>query len=406
MSAHETPAVAHRIRSDAEAIAIARDLALQLEPGASARDKARTLPRAELERISASGILAITVPREFGGAGVTHRTLAEVFRILSSADPAVTQLVQSHFVFLEALRLDGDPDQQRDFFGRVLDGDRLGNAQAERGSSSALDLATRLARVAPGVHRLDGVKHYCTGASLAHWIPVAAIDDEGRLVTAFVRRDAPGVEVDTDWNAMGQRSTYSGTTRLTAVEVFDAQVIPHWKVFERPDNFHAFGQLLHAAIDLGIAHAALHEGVAQVRKRSRPRLGAPSGAPGRDPLILHKLGVFSARYHAAEALLDRAARILDETTTPVTEDGAASAAIAVAEAKAFLEEVSLDIAGGIFALIGTASTDEDLNLNRHWRNARTHTVHDANDWKYHAVGNRLVNGEAPSKPVRRSVSAS
>ena len=406
MSLTAIPTQVRRIATEAEALAAARDMAAWLATEASARDKERRIPYGELDSLASSGLLAITVPRDAGGTGVSHATLAEVFRLLAAADPAVTQLVQSHFVFLEALREDGSPAQQRFFHGEVLAGARLGNAQAERGSASALDLATRLRRTGPDANRLDGVKHYCTGAALAHWIPVAAIDDDGRLVTAFVRHDDAGVEVETDWNAMGQRSTYSGTTRLDRVAVPDFHVVPHWKLFERPSNFHAFGQLLHAAIDLGIARAALDDGAELVRKRSRPRLGAPAGTPARDPLILYRFGRFSARYHAAEALLQRAARLLDTSAPQPTDDNTAEAAIAVAEAKAFIEDVVVEIAGDIFALIGTASTDEDLNLNRHWRNARTHTVHDANDWKYHAVGNRLVNGEAPAKPVRRAVPAS
>ena len=394
------------IASDNEAVVVAREVAKHLASGASDRDRARTIPHDELDVLSRNGLLALTVPKELGGADVSTETLVKVFELLSAADPAVTQLTQSHFVFLEALRRDGSPEQQRFFFAEVLAGARHGNAQAERGSSSALDLKTRLRRTGPAGFRLDGTKHYCTGAIVAHRIPVAAIDDEGRLVTAFVGRDDPGVEVLADWNAMGQRATYSGTTHLRDVKVPASHVVPHWKLFERPSNFHAFGQLLHATIDLGIARNALEEGVAIVGARKRPRLGAPGGDPTRDPLILYRFGKLSAKFHAAEALILRAARLLDEAGGEPGAEDAADVAVATAEAKAFVEDVSIEITGEIFALIGTSSTDEDLNLNRHWRNARTHTVHDANDWKYHAVGNRLLNGEAPGKPVRKLVSES
>jgi alkylation response protein AidB-like acyl-CoA dehydrogenase len=53
------------------------------------------------------------------------------------------------------------------------------------------------------------------------------------------------------------------------------------------------------------------------------------------------------------------------------------------------------IASDLFALAGTAAVDDSHNLHRHWRNARTITLHDPARWKYHHVGNHVVNGTFP-----------
>ncbi len=405
MNMTEPDRTAHVISSDAEAIQIARQLAVSFAAGASARDQERSLPSAELDQLSASGLLAVTVPREYGGADVSAETLVRIFQILSAADPAVGQLPQPHFVFLDAIRQDGTPAQKKFFFGDVLAGARLGNAQAERGSSSALDLRTRLLRSSDGGYRLNGTKHYCTGAITAHWVPVAALDDEQRLVLAYVPRHAPGVEIQDDWNAMGQRATFSGTGIFSDVAVPAEHVIAHWKLFQRPAVFHSFAQVLHAAIDVGIAQRALDDTAAMVRRRKRPRLGAPVARAAEDPLLVHRFGQLTARFHAAEALLLRAARLLDAAAPAVDARNAAAAAIGVSEAKAFAEDVVIEVTNELFALLGSSATDEDLNLSRHWRNARTHTVHDANQWRYHSVGNYLLNGVAPEKPVRRLAEA-
>lgn len=391
---------AHIIRSDADAIATAHRLAVRLADGASDRDRERTIPHEPLDWLSEAGLFGITVPRGYGGADVSYETVARVFQILSAADAAIGQLPQNHFVFLDAIRQDGTEAQKAFFFAQVLAGARFGNAQAERGGASALDLKTRLTLDGAGRLRLNGTKYYCTGALTAHWIPVAALDEEDRLVLVYVRRDASGVTVEADWNAMGQRTTYSGTTILDNVEVDASQVVAHWKLFERVSLFHSFASLLHAAIDVGIAENALRDGVAVIRRRERPRLGAAVASTREDPLLLHRLGQLSTKFHASEALLLRAARRLDEAEAALTPDNAAIAAIEVGEAKAFAEEVSVEIGSEIFALIGSAGTDEGLNLNRHWRNARTHSVHDANQWRYHAAGNWLLNGIAPGKPAR------
>lgn len=394
------------IRTDTEALAAAREVAALLAPEASTRDRERRKPLAELDLLSERGLLALTVPRDHGGADVSAETLAQVFQIIAAADPAVAQLPQSHFVFLNALREDGTPAQQTFFFSEVLAGARLGNAQAERGSSSALDLKTRLQRdpAALDGYRLNGTKHYTTGALFAHWLPVAAIDEEQRLVLAYVPREAVGVELLDDWNALGQRATYSGTAHFRNVQVPAEHVVAHWKLFQRPSTFHAFAQLLHAAIDIGIAQNALEDTAASVRARKRPRLGAPVARPTEDPLLLHRFGQLYAKFHAGEALLLHAARALDAAGPNPSMGAAANAAVLVGEAKAYAEDVSVEITSELFALLGTSASDEALNLDRHWRNARVHTVHDANQWRYHAAGNWFLNGVAPGKPVRRAAS--
>ncbi|HTJ90443.1 MAG TPA: SfnB family sulfur acquisition oxidoreductase [Acidocella sp.] len=392
---------AHIISSESEANSIAEELRQFLAAGASQRDQKPEPPALELDQLSASGILAITVPREFGGADVSFETVTNVFQRLSAGDPAVTQMTQSHFLFLDAIRQDGTQEQKAFFFGQVLAGARLGNAQAEKGSASALDLQTRLTQDDTGHYRLNGTKYYCTGAILADWLPVAAFDPEERLVLALVPRQEHGVIVSSDWNAMGQRVTFSGTTIFENVAVPENHVIQHWRLFDRPSVFHAYASQLHTAIDIGIAQNALADAVAVVRARGRPRLGAPVSKATEDPHVILRFGQLAAKFHAAEQLLLRAARLLDRATPHLTVELAGEAAVAVAEAKAFSEDVVIEITNEVFALSGASATDNVLNLSRHWRNARTHTVHDANQWRFHSAGNYLLNGVSPGKPMRR-----
>ena len=67
---------AHVIRSDAEAIEIAKALAAEFAVEAAARDREQRLPAAELDRFSASGLWGITVPKAYGGADVSFATSA------------------------------------------------------------------------------------------------------------------------------------------------------------------------------------------------------------------------------------------------------------------------------------------------------------------------------------------
>ena len=84
----------------------------------------------------------------------------------------------------------------------------------------------------------------------------------------------------------------------------------------------------------------------------------------------------------------------------VGDDGAASAArasIAVAEAKVLTTEIALLASEKLFELAGSRATLAEFNLDRHWRNARVHTLHDPVRWKYHAVGAYHLNGTLPAR---------
>ncbi|HEV3046475.1 MAG TPA: SfnB family sulfur acquisition oxidoreductase [Solirubrobacteraceae bacterium] len=387
---------AHRIASDAEALARAGALVRPIAAGAAERDRDRVLPAAEIELLSREGLLAITVPARFGGAEVSARTLAEVVRLLASADPNVAQIPHSHFVYLELVRQLGTPAQQQLLFGEVLAGRRLANAQSEARSKTIVDIRASLRPGRPGQLVLDGEKFYCTGSLLAHRLMVLAKDDAGRTWVAIVPADAPGVSVVDDWAGMGQRTTASGTVKLERVSVPEELAIPHHRLFKRPQVYGARAQLLHAAIDVGIACGALEEACELVRATSRPWFEAGVERACEDPLLIQRVGELEIDLRAARALLGEAARTIDEVERAgVDEPGSARASIAVAACKAFADRVGVQTASALFELCGTRSAAEGLGLHRHWRNARTHTLHDPVRWKLQHVGRYTLNGTLP-----------
>ncbi|HMJ34445.1 MAG TPA: SfnB family sulfur acquisition oxidoreductase [Baekduia sp.] len=379
------------LRSADEAVAVAHQVAETLAEGAAERDRAGAacVPRDALAVLDGSGLLAITVPEAFGGADLGPEALAEVIRVVAAVDPAIAQVPQVHYLFVDVLRVWGDEALQARLFADVLGGGRIGNALAERGGKHAQDLKTRVVDQDGGAI-LRGRKYYCTGALTAQWIGVSALDAGDRLVVAFVERDAPGVEVGDDWDVMGQRATISGTTTFDDVAVDPALRLDYARAFEVPQQLGARAQLVHAAIEVGIAGGALRDARAFLRERARPsseavRYGA--GAPAGDPHVLHRYGRIAARVGAAEALLRDAARTLDAIgLVPADDEAAARGSLAVAAAKAFGSEVAVDAGSELFALCGTSAADARHDLDRHWRNARTHSVHDPVDWKYHHIG--------------------
>lgn len=392
----DSTAAAHVIRSDAEALAIAQELADAFAASASERDQQRRLPIDEINRFSASGLWGITVPREYGGAFVSNVTLAEVVKTIAEADPSIGQIPQNHWYMVEAVRLDGSESQKRLLFDLVIKGKRFGNAFSEIGTKSVNDVQTRLQRNGSG-YLLSGRKFYSSGALLANWIPVIAKNEEDNTVIAFVERDAPGLQIVDDWSSFGQRTTASGTTILENVQVDPEHVIPHYLAFERPTTMGPIAQLIQAAVDTGIAKAALRDTVYFVRNYTRPWIDSDVERGYEDPLTIYNFGNLQVQIHATEELLRRAGEFIDRAIGNPTEDSVAAASIAVAEAKIFSTEVSLLASNKLFELAGTKSTLQEYNYDRHWRNARTHTLHDPVRWKYYHVGNFFLNQVNPPR---------
>jgi SfnB family sulfur acquisition oxidoreductase len=392
-------AQAPALSTSAEALAAARAYAVSLTSGVIERDRTGAVPWADLAALDASGLLAITVPAAHGGPELSPVVLAEVIRTIAAVDPAIAQVPQSHYLFVDVLATLGSAAQQQQLFADVLAGARLAGGQAERGGQHAQDLKTRL-RPASGGLWLDGRKYYCTGAISARWIGVTALDDADRLALAFVERDAPGVQVDEDWNVMGQRATVSGSAVFDHVPVDPGLVIPYYEAFEKPQQLGARTQLVHAAIQVGIAGGALRDASEFVRTRARPFFEAAragwADTAASDPHVIHRFGELATRVSAAESLLAAAAATLEEVgRRPRDAAAAARGSIAVAQAKAFGSETAVAVASDLFALTGASAADERYDLSRHWRNARTHASHDPVDWKYHHIGNYLLSDILP-----------
>ncbi|MFE9726264.1 SfnB family sulfur acquisition oxidoreductase [Streptomyces sp. NPDC005794] len=389
--------MAEIIRDAAQALKKAAELAAEFRPGAPRRDAERLLPRAELDKLSASGLLAVTVPADHGGADVGAVTLARVFRLLASADASLAQIPQSHFAYVNVIRRQGTPEQQAFFYGELLAGKRLGNAQSEAGTRHIQDIRTRLEPAPDGSYLLTGVKNYATGALFADWIPVLALGPDEKLYVAYVPAGAPGVTVVDDWDGMGQRTTASGTVRLEGVPVPADRVFAHHLTFEGPQLHGAVAQLLHAAIDAGIAAGALAEAADFVRTKSRPWFESGYDTAAEDPLLIQRFGELDLRVRATDALLDTAARAVDTAQATLTDETAAEASLAVAAAKVYAAGAAVEVAGALFEVAGTRSALDSLNLHRHWRDARTHTLHDPARWKIQHLGRHALNGTRPPR---------
>ena len=387
----------HVIENDLEAIHAAYHVADFALEGRNARDQQRFLPFAEIDLFSQKGLGGIRIPKQFGGAFVSNKTLAHVFRILNKADSSVGQIPQNQIALLNMIQIMGTEQQKQFIYQEILQGKRLANGGPERHTKDSKTLNTLLT-LEDGHYFVDGEKFYSTGSSFAHWLAIKAIHPEGHVVLTIVNRDAAGVEVVDNWNGFGQRTTSSGTVKLDHVEVDPLLIFDERKLSAQPSYRGAYSQLMQVAIDVGIAEAAFSDTVTAVQK-ARPIVDARVEKASFEHYTLQEVGKSNVLLDAAILLLDEAAEYLDELDQleSVTDEQAAKASILVAEAKIYANDAALHISEKLLELGGSRSSLSQHNLDQHWRNARVHTLHDPVRWKLHALGDYYLNHQLPAR---------
>lgn len=391
----EQLAQAHIIQSDKEALEIAYNLADQFKVGAVQRDAERILPFEEIEAYSQSGLWAITVPKEYGGAEVSSYTVAQVIALMSGVDGSIGQIPQNHFYGLEILRNNGTEQQKHTLYAEVLKGARFGNALAEFKTKTAAQRQTAIRKTEQG-YVINGEKFYCTGSLFAHRIPTLVVDENEQQFLAFVPRDSAGLMLIDDWSGFGQRTTGSGTVKFDNVPVLEEDVVRFDTAYSRPTISGPFAQLLHASIETGIARAAFEETLNRVRQ-ARPWIDSGVDQATDDPLTKFELGRVVADVRASEVLLKQAARSVDAAKANPTETSIAKASLDVAKARAHSTETALKASSKLIELAGSRGSQREDGLDRFWRNARVHTLHDASRWKYYFIANYLLNGVLPPR---------
>ena len=157
-------------------------------------------------------------------------------------------------------------------------------------------------------------------------------------------------------------------------------------------------QLVLVNLYVGLAQGALAEGVRLTRERSKPMINAGGLLPQDDPLVQHRYGQLHLLLRPAEVLADEAARAIDDALAQgdaVHADTRGAVAVAVAEAKVLAHRAALEIASQVFELVGPSATTRRLGLDRFWRNARVHTLHDPVDHKLRDLGRHRLSGRWP-----------
>ena len=384
----------HRPSSD-ELLRTADALARQLATTAVERDRAGGHAAAEREHIRASGLLTLAIPPEFGGSGADWPTFYATLRRLAQADSALAHLYGFHHLQVATLLLYGtQAQQQRQLEDTVTQRLFWGNAL------NPLDQRA-VATEAEGGWIFNGLKSFSSGSVGSDRMVVSAWHRATQsLVIATTPTRRTGVRVRADWDAFGQKQTDSGTVEFERVHVShdDVLLAPGAAQTPRMTLRPLVSQLIMTNLYLGIAIGAFDEARTYTREQTRPWAGSGVAQATDDPIVQHRYGDLRLLIRAAASVADETAGHLEAAfargnALDATERG--QLAVSIAEAKVLAHRAAMEISSQFFELTGARATSQKLGLDRFWRNARVHTLHDPVDVKLRDIGRHALSGQVP-----------
>lgn len=373
-----------------------RDLAGLLDAlhaNAAQRDRDGGHAAQEKQWIADAGLLTLAVPREFGGDGASWPDVFETIRTIARVDSALAHLFGFTCLQVVSVNLWGNPEQHARYLGGTVEHRWWwGNAV------NPLDPRLVATATEDGGFVLDGQKGFCSGTRGSQMMTVSAQNPStGTSVFAVVPTARDGIVVHEDWNPIGQRQTDSGSVSFTRVVVK-----PH-EVLARPDTPYAslrtlIAQQVLVNLFVGIAQGALEEARRYVTQYGKPWIASGVDKATDDPYLVQRFGEMHLQAVSAEALAIRAAESLEKAWQKgpgLAADERARVALATSEAKILAHRAALDVSEKLFDACGARSTHAPLALDRFWRNARVHTLHDPLDYRVRDVGRYALNGTLP-----------
>ncbi|ASF48725.1 acyl-CoA dehydrogenase family protein [Methylovulum psychrotolerans] len=362
------------------------------------RDYLGGTPKQERDEIRNSGLLALIIPKKYGGQGANWVDTMQIVRKIATVDSSLAHVFGFQHLMLATVRLFSKPEQWERWFEQT--------AQLNWFWGNALNpLDTRLtAKPFLGGYEFSGKKSFCSGAIDSEMLIVSAIaTTDGKLLIAAIPTTRTGVSVIQDWDNIGQRQTDSGSVIFKKVRVEDYEILAEPGPLSTPFSClrPLVAQLILTNIYLGIAEGAFEDARQYTLNEARPWHSSNMAAANQDPYILNHYGNFYVGLESTRVLSDLAAAKLDKAwqqDTQLGEEERGEVAIAISSAKVLATRTGMDITSNMFEVMGSRATHGGLRLDRHWRNLRTHTLHDPLDYKIKELGEWILNKAYP-KPT-------
>jgi alkylation response protein AidB-like acyl-CoA dehydrogenase len=385
-------------------LARADRVADELRLTAAARDHANQEPRAELEILRENDLLQILEPVEYGGAGLSFAQAAQVVRHIARGDTSIAHVLGYHY---SHSRIDGflATPEQADRQSRRNAGERLfwGGVHNPRGGS---DITLTHG---PEGYRLNGRRSFASGASLADQITINASYKDG-FVFVSIPAGRPGFKPLGDWDNIGQRLTASGGVEVVDLEIGRSEILgpdpidPGRVLTPYQTLLSPLFQLVFINFYIGTAEGALDEAIQWTRDHGAAWESSGVERATDDPYVQQTVGELVSEVHAAALLADHAGEQLQQAFDvgeELTAQQRGEAAVVTYQAKYLSSKVAVETTSRLFEIQGARATTSAYGFDRHWRNIRTHSLHDPAAYRAKEVGDFSLNGTVPEFSLYR-----
>ncbi len=360
----------------------------------AAMDEAEVIPEAVIEAFAACGMLSISIPREYGGLGLSASGYAVVAGAVAAVDASLAVLIGVHCgLSSKAIVLFGNDEQKARYLPMLARGETLGAyalTEPETGSD-AQNIVSRAERAPDGKGwLLFGRKHWIGNGQRAGVIVTFAqtpVERKGEMVqrpTAFIiRPDMPGFHVHGTVRKLGIRASTQAELIFDGLYVPDDHVLGEvGKGFQVAVNALNAGRLSLAAGCTTAAKLLVTEYIAYGELRQQ--FGAPLAS---FEVTQRKAATLAADAYAADAMVGALAAALDRKDV----DASLEAAIA----KVFASELIWRASDEMVQLAGGRGFVKPWPYERYLRDARINRIFEgANEILRLYVGLNGVQGPA------------
>ncbi|MCZ2438728.1 MAG: acyl-CoA dehydrogenase family protein [Burkholderiales bacterium] len=350
----------------------------QLAPHAARWDESATFPREALRRMGELGLMGVTVPEAWGGAGADAVSLALALEEIAAGDASCATVMSGHnSVGCMPLLQFGSPEQKQRFLQPMARGELLSAfcLTEAHGGSDAAALTTRARRELDD-YVIDGSKQFITSGSQADLALVFARTDPSggrRGISAFiVPTSTPGYVVGRVERKLGQHASDTCQIRFEAMRVPAALRLGQEGQGLRIAlaNLEG-GRIGIAAQAVGIARAALDK--ALVYARERVVFGK---AIVEHQAVGFRLAAMATRIESARQLVLHAAQLRDYGKPCLME--ACMAKLVASEAAEWVCSEAMQVLGGYGYLV-------DHGVERLYRDARVCRIYEGTNDIQHLV---------------------
>ena len=303
----------------------------RVKPMAAQVDVDNLFPSALWKEMGDLGLLGVTVPEEFGGAGMSYLAHTVAVEEIARASASVSLSYGAHSnLCVNQIKLNGTADQKAKYLPKLVSGDHVGAlAMSEAGAGSDVVSMSLRAEKRNDHYRLNGNKYWITNGPEADTLIVyAKFDPDARAkgITAFlIEKDMVGFSTSPHFEKLGMRGSNTAELNFDDVRVpFENVLGEEGKGVRVLMSGLDYERVVLAGIGLGIMAACLDEIMPYLS--TRKQFGQPIG---NFQLMQGKIADMYTAMNSARAYVYEVARSCDKGT--VTRQDAAACCLYASE---------------------------------------------------------------------------